>query len=229
MSVPLLAGAATLAFVATTFVPSGKNKNYLTVNPDGEIVTLPLEQFHTQIQAAVDNALTSAKREAKEYTDAELRKEIGKVSDAITNKRDFTGGSLGKWGGTHFPYSGDQQNYISGITHVRGDMRFGGVQLTESVLISMLQPFIVWEHNYHGHWTPLTRGDWNESKIRERSMNDRISSMWTGSFRVRIYEHGAFNGRSILYQPQTWISQRNLGWMNDSMSSVRVRYPWESL
>lgn len=225
MSVPVLAGAATLAFVATTLLPSGKNKHYLTVNPDGEVVTHSAEQFHTQIKSAVDEALSSAKK----YTDTELKREIEKVSNAIKKKQDFLGGSNKKWGDTHFPWAGNGQNYISGITHIRGEMRFGAMRLDEKILISMLQPCIVWEHDYRGQWSPFVHGDWNEQMINERHLNNRITSMFTGSFKVRIYASGNFGGLSKLYAPQTWVPQSKLGFLNDRMSSMKLRYPWEDL
>lgn len=228
-SIPVIAGAATLALVTHVvrerFTPTGRDKMYLTTNDDGEIITFSLESFHTQITSAVNAARASAVNESKNYTNAEVKK----VADAIANKRDFVGGSDGKWGGTHFPWGGNKQNYISGITHIRGDLRFGGFQLNESILIGMLQPCIIWEHDYHGHWAPFTRGDWNETQVRERHMNNRITAMWTGSFKVRLYD-GNFSGATVLYNPQTWVPRSKLGgFWNDRMSSMKIRYPWENL
>lgn len=203
---------------------------YLTTNDDGEIVTFSLESFHTQITNAVNAARTSAVNESKDYTNAEIKKVNNGVNDAINNKRDFVGGSNNKWGKTHFPHAGDKQNYISGITHVRGDLRFGQCQLNESILVSMLQPCIVWEHEYHGRFGMFTHGDWNETQVKQRHVGNRISAMWTGSFRVRLYDNN-FMGASKLFEPQTWVTLallKKIGWEN-KMSSLRVRYPWEEL
>ena len=208
--------------VNENFTPTGNDKSYLTTNSDGEIVTFSMESFHTQINSAVAAAL----KQSKDYTDAETKK----VQDAVNTKHEFAGGVNGMFSGTFFPHPVDKFNYISGTTHVH-DLRFGSFQLNENLLHGMLQPCIVWQNDFHGHWTPFQHGDWNDKKLNERHMNNRVTSLWTGSFKVRIFVGGDFSGDSISYDPQTWVAHTQIksDKMNDRMSSIKVRFPWETV
>mgnify|MGYP006083845125 CR=1 FL=1 len=226
LTIPAAAGISALAFVthvvSENFTPAATDKSYLTTNDDDEIVVFSLESFHAQI----DSAIASALEESKSYTDTTMKV----VTDALQTKSFFVSGKNSKFSGTNFPHSENNQNWISGTTHVH-DVRFGNIQLTETVLQCMLQPCTVWENDFHGHWIPFTHGDWDENELNKRHMNNRITSLWTGSFKVRLYEGKDFTGRNVFYGPQRWITHNAIKnrRMNDCVSSIRVRFPWEKL